>query len=111
MPASVTLLSAEHPYGTLIDLGQRRQAEYRGEVLNVSVFGNFLFSDTPDNGLSIVVTAREDEQAAKALAAELADKAWSLRKDFVRQLTSVEKPWRFPRVKLWAKLPARTGRP
>lgn len=90
VPASVTLLSAEPPYGTLIDLGQRRQAEYRGEVLNVSVFGNFLFSDTPDNGLSIVVTAREDAQAAKDLALELADRAWSLRKDFVRQLTSVE---------------------
>lgn len=90
VPASVTLLSAEHPYGTLIDCGQRRQAEHRGEILNVSVFGNFLFSDAPDNGLSIVVTARQDECAAKALAVELAEMAWSLRKDFVRQLTSVE---------------------
>ncbi len=89
VPASVTLLSAEHPYGTLIDHGQRRQAEGRGEILNVSIFGNFLFSDTPDNGLSIVVTAREDQKAANALAEELADMAWSLRKDFVRKLTSV----------------------
>ena len=90
VPASVTLLSAEHPYGTVIDQGQRRQAEHRGEILNVSIFGNFLFSDTPDNGLSIVVTAREDRATAEALAAELAELAWSLRKDFVRQLTSVE---------------------
>lgn len=89
VPASVTLLTAEHPYGTLIDHGQRRQAEYRSEILNVSVFGNFLFSDTPDNGLSIVVTAREDAQCAAALAVELADMAWSLRKDFVRRLTSL----------------------
>ncbi|MFL4469643.1 M81 family metallopeptidase [Tateyamaria armeniaca] len=89
VPASVTLLSAEHPYGTLIDHGQRRQAEYRSEIINVSVFGNFLFSDTPDNGLSIVVTARDDAQCAKALAIELADMAWSLRTDFVRQLTSL----------------------
>ncbi|WP_298843646.1 M81 family metallopeptidase [uncultured Roseobacter sp.] len=89
VPASVTLLSAEHPYGTLIDHGQRRQAEYRSDILNVSVFGNFLFSDTPDNGLSIVVTAREDRQCAEALVTELAEMAWSLRKDFVRQLTSV----------------------
>lgn len=89
VPASVTLLSAEHPYGTLIDYGQRRQAEYRSEIINVSVFGNFLFSDTPDNGLSIVVTAREDAETAEALASELADMAWSLRKDFVRQLTSL----------------------
>ena len=89
VPASVTLLSAEHPYGTLIDYGQRRQAESRGEILNVSIFGNFLFSDTPDNGLSFVVTAREDTRVAEALAAELAEMAWSLRADFVRQLTSV----------------------
>lgn len=89
VPASVTLLSADHPYGTLIDHGQRRQAEHRAEILNVSVFGNFLFSDTPDNGLSIVVTARQDVQAARALATELAEMAWSLRRDFVRHLTSV----------------------
>ncbi len=90
VPASVTLLSAEHPYGTLIDYGQRRQAEHRSEILNVSIFGNFLFSDTPDNGLSIVVTARQDAEAAEGLAAELAEMAWSLRTDFVRKLTSLE---------------------
>jgi len=90
VPASVTLLSAETPYGTLIDHGQRRQAECRSEMLNVSIFGNFLFSDTPDNGLSIVVTAREDQGAADELAHELAGMAWDLRGDFVRTLTSVE---------------------
>ena len=89
VPASVTLLSAEHPYGALIDYGQRRQAEFRSEILNVSVFGNFLFSDTPDNGLSIVVTGRENEHQAEALAVEIAELAWSLRSDFVRALTSI----------------------
>lgn len=90
VPASVTLLSAEPPYGTLIDLGQRRQAEERGGILNVSIFGNFLFSDTPDNGLSVVVTAREDAELAEALAKELAREAWALRGDFLRNLTTVE---------------------
>jgi microcystin degradation protein MlrC len=90
VPASITLLSAEHPYGTLIDYGQRRQAEHGAEILNVSIFGNFLFSDTPDNGLSIVVTARKDPRVARGLATELADMAWSLRKDFVRRLTPLD---------------------
>lgn len=90
VPASVTLLSVEHPFGTLIDHGQRRQAEFGGDILNVSIFGNFLFSDTPDNGLSIVVTAREDIQAARTLAFELAEMAWSLREDFVRSLTAID---------------------
>lgn len=91
VPASVTLLTAEHPYGTLIDYGQRRQAELRSEILNVSIFGNFLFSDTPDNGLSIVVTARESADVAEELAAEIAEMAWSLRTDFTRELMPIDK--------------------
>jgi len=89
-PASVTLLTADGPYGELIDYGQRRQAELAGEILNVSVFGNFVFSDTPDNGLSVVVTARHDRQAAENLAHEIAQRAWSIRHRFVRTLTTVE---------------------
>ncbi len=90
VPASVTLLTSEGPYGALIDLGQRRQAEHRSEILNVSIFGNFMFADTPDNGISILVTARDKAEVAKALATELAEQAWSWRDRFVRTLTSVE---------------------
>lgn len=89
VPASVTLLTAEAPYGALIDLGQRRQAEERGQILNVSIFGNFLFSDVPENGVSVVVTARSDVGAARALAAEIASEAWSCRAEFIRHLTPV----------------------
>ncbi|GFE49581.1 microcystinase C [Roseobacter cerasinus] len=90
VPASVALLSGEAPYGTLIDVGQRRQAELRSKILNVSIFGNFLFSDVPDNGLSIVVTARDDKAIATGLADELAQLAWAARHQFVRSLTTVE---------------------
>ncbi len=88
-PASVSLLTAQAPYGTLIDLGQRLQAEARGAILNVSIFGNFIFSDVPDNGLSIIVTAREDRAAAEEVAAQLARVAWGMRDGFRRDLTSV----------------------
>lgn len=90
VPASVTLLTAEAPYGELINYGQQRQAELGGAILNVSVFGNFVFSDTPDNGLSVVVTARDDPKAAENLASEIAARAWEMREKFVRNLTSVE---------------------
>ncbi|WP_299470843.1 M81 family metallopeptidase [uncultured Roseibium sp.] len=90
VPSSVTLLTAEAPYGELIDFGQRRQAELGGAVLNVSVFGNFVFADTPDNGLSVVVTAREDQVIAESLASEIADRAWSIREKFLRTLTPVD---------------------
>ncbi len=89
-PASVTLLTADGPYGALIDLGQRRQAELGGAILNVSIFGNFVFADTPDNALAVVVTARAEQAAADALAAELAEAAWAVRERFVRRLTSLE---------------------
>ncbi|MBX2886756.1 MAG: MlrC C-terminal domain-containing protein, partial [Granulosicoccus sp.] len=89
-PASVSLLTASGPYGELIDYGQKRQAELAGDILNVSIFGNFIFSDVPENGLSIVVTARKDKHAAETLAEEIASLAWSMRSRFVRTLTPVD---------------------
>lgn len=89
-PASINLLTANGPYGELIDYGQKRQAEMAGLILNVSIFGNFIFSDVPENGVSIVVTARDDPSAAQALADELAQMAWQMRARFVRLLTSME---------------------
>jgi len=89
VPASVTLLTASGPYGELIDHGQRRQAELAGAILNVSIFGNFIFSDVPENGLSIVVTARDDRAVAETLAHEIAAMAWEMRDRFVRSLTTV----------------------
>lgn len=88
-PASVALLTAIGPYGELIDFGQRRQAELSGAIMNVSVFGNFIFSDVPENGVSIVVTATEDRDVAMGLAEEIAKMAWRRRTDFRRDLTSI----------------------
>ena len=89
-PASINLLTATGPYGELIDFGQRRQAELAGAILNVSIFGNFVFSDVPENGLSIVVTAREDGSVAQKLAHEIATMAWDNRAQFEKQMTSLE---------------------
>ena len=89
-PASVNLLTASGPYGAMIDIGQRRQAEEAGRILNVSIFGGFVFADTPDNGLAIVVTARDNIDDARALAKELAGTGWATRAQFRKQLTSIE---------------------
>jgi microcystin degradation protein MlrC len=89
VPASVVLLTADSAYGDLIDYGQRRQAELRGAILNVSIFGNFIFADTPSNGVSVVVTARDDRAVAEALAHEIADMGWEMRHRFVCSLTPV----------------------
>ena len=88
-PASISLLTAKAPYGDLIDFGQRRQAELSGAIMNVSVFGNFIFSDVPENGISIIVTATNDHEVAMTLATEIAEMAWARRHEFVRGLTSM----------------------
>lgn len=87
---SVTLLTREGPYADLIDLGQRRQRELAGAVLNVTVLGGFAFGDTPKNGLAILVTARDDPAPARALARELAERAWAERARFRKRLTAIE---------------------
>jgi microcystin degradation protein MlrC len=87
-PPTVTLLTAEAPYGTLIDLGQRRLAEAGGRLLNVSIFGGFVFSDTAHNGLAILVAARDPKALGEArrLARDLALEVWAERHRFVRRL-------------------------
>jgi microcystin degradation protein MlrC len=88
-PASVNLLTDAGPYGELIDYGQKRQAEHSGAILNVSIFGGFVFSDTPKNGVATVVTARRDRGLAQALANEISERAWAMRSRFRKTLMPV----------------------
>ncbi len=85
--APVSLLTASGPYGDMIDYGNRRRAELAGDILNVSIFGGFVFSDSPKNGLGIVVTARRDLARAQMLAREIAERGWSDRVRFKKTLT------------------------
>jgi microcystin degradation protein MlrC len=89
-PASVVLLTREGPYAELIDFGQRRKRELGGAIFNVSIFGGFVFGDTPKNGVAVVVTGRDDGAAARRLAAEIAARGWAARQRFRKQLTSLE---------------------
>src|SRR5206468_5305928 len=70
VPPTVTLLTAAGPYAEMIDLGQRRMSP---EITNVSAMGGFAFADASECGLSVVVTARGDKQAAEARAREIAE--------------------------------------
>lgn len=88
-PASVSLLTESGPYADLINYGQRRQAEHAGGIVNVSIFGGFVFSDTSKNGLAIVVTARNEVALAEALADEIAEMAWAMRARFKKKLTPI----------------------
>jgi microcystin degradation protein MlrC len=88
-PSSVNLLTNAGPYGELIDYGEKRKAEHAGGILNVSIFGGFVFSDTPKNGIATVVTARSDLGLARALANEISERAWAMRSRFRKALMPV----------------------
>jgi microcystin degradation protein MlrC len=86
-PASVTLLTAAGPYADLIAEGQRQMSP---ELLNVSIVGGFVFSDTPKNGIAIIVTARGDAGKARRVALDLARRGWADRQRFVKTLTPLD---------------------
>ena len=86
-PPSITLLTAEGPYGEMIRYGQTRVG---GDIMNVSIMAGFVFSDCPKNGYTAVVTARNgNRRAAFDLARELCERTWSMRERFRKTMTSL----------------------
>lgn len=85
-PASVTLLTREGPYADAIAYGQTKVG--RG-ILDVSIVGGFVFSDTPKNGVAIVVNG-ERGAPVREVALDIATRIWEDRKRFVKRLTPIE---------------------
>jgi microcystin degradation protein MlrC len=87
VPVSTSLLSATGPYAELIDYGQARKT---ADIINVTVLGGFAYADQPKQGLSIIVSARDNAEAARQLAADIARMAWENRERFVRKPMALE---------------------
>jgi microcystin degradation protein MlrC len=81
---TVTLLTAKGPYADLINYGQDAKADV---IANVSVVAGFVYSNTPMNGMAVIVTARNDLAAARDLAEDIATRAWTGRERFKKALT------------------------
>jgi microcystin degradation protein MlrC len=88
-PASVALLTApgSGAFAELIEEGKRLATR---EILDVSIGGGFVFSDTRKNGIAIAVTSRGDQAAARRVATELAAKAWRDRERYLRRLMPLD---------------------
>lgn len=86
-PASITLLTREGPYADAIRYGQTKVGD---GVLDVSVVGGFVFSDTPKNGVAIVVNG-EAGADVRGAALDIAERIWNDRTRFVKRLTPMEK--------------------
>ena len=82
VPPQISLLTARGPYADLIKYGQTKVG---GDIMNVSVMAGFAYSDSPKNGLTAVVTARNaNREAAAALSLDIAQRAWATRERFKR---------------------------
>lgn len=87
VPPTVTLLTEAGPYADIINFGQ---SQLDDKVINVSILGGFAYSDTPKNGLAIIVTSRVRDGSARRAANRIARFAWNQHKRFVPRLTSLD---------------------
>ncbi len=84
VPPQISLLTAKGPYADLIKYGQTKVG---GDIMNVSVMAGFAYSDSPKNGLTAVVTARNaNGKAAGALSLDIAKRAWGMKERFKRSM-------------------------
>jgi microcystin degradation protein MlrC len=84
VPPQIALLTARGPYADLIKYGQSKLG---GDILNVSVMAGFAYSDSPKNGLTAVVTARNgNAKAATELSLDIAKRAWGMKERFKRAM-------------------------
>lgn len=97
-PASVTLLTREGPYADAIRYGQSKIGD---GVLDVSIVGGFVFSDSPKNGVAIVVNG-ESGAPLREVALDVAGRIWDDRKRFVKRLTSIEDAMRVQGKTIWS---------
>lgn len=87
VPPQIALLTARGPYADLIKYGQTKVGN---DILNVSVMAGFAYSDSPKNGLTAVVTARNaNRTAAAALSLDIATRAWGMKERFKRAMMAL----------------------
>lgn len=86
VPPTVTLLTEAGPYADIMNYGQSLVG---GDIVNVSILGGFAYSDTPKNGMAIIVTARVANGSAQAVADKIARMAWGEHLRFVPRLTAL----------------------
>jgi microcystin degradation protein MlrC len=87
IPPSVTQNTKSGPYADIIAYGQTK---VDARVMNVSVVSGFSLGDTIKNGMSVIVTTRNDATLAKSLSVDIATRTWGDRHRYIPHLTSIE---------------------
>jgi microcystin degradation protein MlrC len=86
-PTQLLTAPGSGPYAEMIARGE---ALADPRILNVSIVGGFAYGDTPKNGLTVLVSTRNDAALAQQTARDLASLAWRERAAFVPALTSLD---------------------
>lgn len=79
LPVPQAMFTSAPPFKTIFD--RAFALEEAGEALTITVAGGFAYADAPATGMSLLVTTDGDPDAARRMANELAELAWSLRGD------------------------------
>ena len=87
IPPSVTQNTKSGPYADIINYGQ---SKIDARVMNVSVVSGFSLGDSIKNGMSVIVTTRNDTALATSLATDIAVRTWADRHRYIPTLTSIE---------------------
>lgn len=81
LPVPQAQFTAVPPFRTLLERAHAMETD--GRALTVTVAAGFPYADVPDAGVSFLVTTDNDPEAARALASELGELAWSLREQMI----------------------------
>ena len=87
IPPSVTQNTKSGPYADIINYGQTRVDAC---VMNVSVVSGFSLGDSVKNGMSVIVTTRNNAALAQSLARDIATRTWNDRHRYLPTLTSLD---------------------
>ena len=90
-PIAPAVVPSRTGWGPVKELMEKAfEFEKEPGVLNVSVYGGFVYSDVYDAGLAFLATTDGDEPKARSIAEYLARKAWELRYGFVANMKMSE---------------------
>jgi len=80
--------TGRYPMNKVIELAHKIEQE-KG-VLNVTVSASFPMTDSPDTGVSLIVTTDNNMKLAEEKAKQLSDFVWNHRKDFIAAPTPID---------------------
>jgi microcystin degradation protein MlrC len=79
-------MTTSEPFGSLVEQAKRVEREglpgLTHRILAATLFVGCAWTDSPDTGMSVMITADGSRQAAKAAAVYLARKIWDARHEF-----------------------------